>query len=212
MENDPRTEPLKEWNRLARENTENAMVSSMFIATTKANDPIENFATWLLAGAAAVASFFITNADKIIPLVGKTGFLTCGALLCLSCIWGLLTKTFSLLCKIGTETSGAITQTFQEHFLKYQDEEKKIQEGAEFWGINLQTGIRIERILSEFYAAQPKWMVWLANRHIQKNANNPQVGHLLTNSTLNNAYICTFVQALSFLGFLVAGFAFAATI
>jgi hypothetical protein len=61
MNEDPRTEPLREWNRLARENTENAIVSSMFEASTKSSTLIEKFSTWLLVGAATVASFFIIN-------------------------------------------------------------------------------------------------------------------------------------------------------
>lgn len=48
MNNDPKTEPLKEWNRLARENTENAIVSSMFEAGSKSSEPIKQFSTWLL--------------------------------------------------------------------------------------------------------------------------------------------------------------------
>lgn len=59
MSNDPRTEPLEEWNRLARENTENAIVSSMFEASAKACEPIEQFSTWLLLGAAAISSFLL---------------------------------------------------------------------------------------------------------------------------------------------------------
>ena len=50
MSHDPRTEPLEEWNRLARENTENAIVSSMFEASAKASEPIEQFSAWLLLG------------------------------------------------------------------------------------------------------------------------------------------------------------------
>jgi len=47
MTEDSMTEPLKEWNRLARENAENAMVSSMLEAGARASKPIEAFATWL---------------------------------------------------------------------------------------------------------------------------------------------------------------------
>ena len=90
MQNDQRTEPLREWNRLARENAENDIVSSLIESTFKANEPIDTFSTLLLIGTAAVASFFITNADKILPLVKNHGFTTCGVLLCLSCIFGLL--------------------------------------------------------------------------------------------------------------------------
>ena len=85
-ESDPRIQPLLEWNRLARQNAENAMVSSMFEAGFQASEPIEAFSTWLLVGAAAVASFLIANADKLVPFIGSLGFFVCGCLLCLSCV------------------------------------------------------------------------------------------------------------------------------
>jgi len=209
MIDDPKTEPLREWNRLARENTENAIVSSMFEAASKASAPIETFATWLLVGTAAVASFIITNADKLLPLVKQRGFITCGAFLCFSCVFGLLSKIYALLCKIGIDTDVAVRKTFLEHLAKYEDEEKKIKEGAEFWGINLQTGIRLERILTEFYAPLPKLTVWLAVRHLKRNAGNPQIGYLPIIKNLNTQGMLAFLQALSFLGFLVTGFMYA---
>jgi hypothetical protein len=210
MTDDPRTEPLREWNRLARENTENAIVSSMFEAASKASEPIETFTTWLLVGTAAVASFLITNADKLLPLVKQGGFITCGAFLFLSCVFGLLAKMYGLRCKIAIDTGTAVRQTFREHLEKYEEEERKIKEGAKFWGINLQTGIRLERVLAEFYAPLPKWVVWLASRELKKNTGNPQVGYLLFIKILNRQGILAFLQALSFLGFLFAGFIFAA--
>jgi len=41
MSEDSRIQPLLEWNRLARENTENAIVSSMFQAASCAIEPVE---------------------------------------------------------------------------------------------------------------------------------------------------------------------------
>lgn len=210
MIDDPRTEPLREWNRLARENTENAIVSSMFEAMSKAIEPIEMFATWLLVGTAAVAAFLITNADKLLPLVTQSGFVTCGTFLCLSCFFGLLSKMYALHCKIGIDVGVAICKTFLEYFTKYEEEEKKIKEGAKFWGINIQTGIRLERILTEFYALLPKWAVWLASRHLKKNAGNPQIGYIALIKNQITQSVLAFLQALSFLGFLIAGFIFAA--
>lgn len=212
MTHDPRTDPLREWNRLARENTENAIVSSMFEATGKASEPLEKLSTWLLVGAAAVASFLITNSDKVLPLLGARGFSVCGAFLCLSCVFGLLSKMLALHAHIGIETGAAVRKTFAEHLAKYEEEERKIKEGAEFWGIDLQTGIRIERVLTEFYKPFPKWAAWLARRQLQKNAGNPQVGYLLLISILNKQGYFTAGQALAFLAFLISGFGYAAAI
>ena len=164
MNDDPRTDPLKEWNRFARENTENAIVSSMFEAGSKSSEPIEQFSTWLLIGTAAVSSFLIVNSDKLLPLVSKAGFLVCGAFLCLSCIAGLISKIYALRCGIAIKVGAAIRETFLEHLENYEKEEEKIKDGAKFLAITLETGIRIERVLEEFFKPQPKIVIWLATR------------------------------------------------
>src|SRR5690242_10613833 len=92
---------LKEWNRQAQENTENAIVSSMFEASSNAVEPIESFATRLLVGAATVASFLLGNAGRLVPIIGSAGFRACGLLLCVSCLFGVLSKLFALLGRVG---------------------------------------------------------------------------------------------------------------
>jgi hypothetical protein len=210
MQDDPRTEPLREWNRLARENTENAVVASMLDAALKASEPIATFTDWLLLATGAVASFLIANADNLLPYISKAGFLTCGAFLCLSCMFGLFSKLFSMRCKIGLETGSAVRATFAQHLAAYKLEEDRIRAGADFWGINLQTGIRIERVLGEFLRPFPSWVKWLANRHFKKEAGNPQIAYVSQIKSLNAQGLSTFLQALAFLGFLCSGFVFAA--
>lgn len=212
MTDDPKTAPLREWNRLARENTENAIVSSMFEAGFEASKPIEKFSTWLLVGTATVAAFFITNADKLLPFITQTGFLTCGALLCGSCLFGLVSRLYALRCEIQIETGAAVRKTFSEHLAKYQAEKKKIEESAGVWGITLETGIRIERVLSEFFIPLPRWVAWLVNRQLKKHMNNPQVGYLPVIKGLQWQGLCALLQALLVLSFLVAGFIYAAAI
>ena len=212
MDNDPRTEPLREWNRLARENAENAIVSSMFEATFKASEPIETFSTWLLVGTAAVASFFITNADKLLPFVGPKGFLICGAFLSCAGFFGLVSRMFALRCKIQIETGAAVRKTFAEHLAMHQEEEAKITDSAKIWGITLDTGVRMDRLLSEFFAPLPRWVAWLVNRSLKKNAGNPQIGYLPVIKGMQRQGVFAALQALSFLGFVVAGFIVAAGI
>lgn len=212
MSQDPRIQPLLEWNRLARENTENAIVSSMFIAASCAIEPVEKFSTWLLVGAAAIAAFLITNSDKIIPYLGKQGFLVCGGFLCLSCFFGLLAKLAALRSQIASQTNAAVQGTFKEHLATYEDEERKIQNGAKFWGINLQTGVRLDRILSEFLKPLPWWVKLLVNWKLKNQMSNPQVGNLPFISNLTWLGYFTAGQSLSVLAFLVSGFSYAAAI
>ena len=210
MSDDPKIQPLLNWNRLARQNTEDAMVSSMFEAGFKAIEPLDAFATWLLIGTAAIASFLVANLDKIVPFLGQTGFLVCGAFLCFSCLFGLIAKIYALRCKIQIEIGAAVRKTFAEQLTKHEEEERKIKENAEVWGITLETGIRIERVLGEFYKPLPRWVAWLASRNFKKHAGNPQVGYYPVIKGLNRQAFFVVAQALSFLGFLIAGFIYAA--
>ncbi len=210
MTDDTKTEPLHEWNRLARENAENAIVSSMFESVYKASEPIDTFSTWLLVGTATVASFLITNAEKVIPFIKQSGFLTCGAFLCCAYLFGLISKMYALRCKIQIDAGAATRRTFTEHLAKYQEEEKKIKASAETSGISLETGIRIERVLAEFFAPLPKVVVWLASRQLKKGRGNPQIGYLPVIKSMQWQGLFAFLQALSFLGFLIAGFIYAA--
>jgi hypothetical protein len=186
------------------------MVSSMFETAGCAIEPIEKFSTWLLVGAAVIASFLITNSDKIVLLLGNHGFLVCGSLLCISCFFGLLAKLAALRSQIARKINAAILETFTKHLAKYKEEERKIQEGAEFWGINLQTGVRIERILAEFLKPLPWWAKLLVNWKLKNQRDNPQVGYLALINNLNLLGYFTVGQSLAFLAFLIAGFGYAA--
>ncbi|MBI5891867.1 MAG: hypothetical protein HZB47_14560 [Nitrosomonadales bacterium] len=184
----------------------------MFESGFKANKPIKEFSTWLLIGTATIAAFFITNADKLLPFITQTGFLTCGAFLCASCLFGLVSRMCALRCEIQIEAGEAVRKTFAEHLAKHQDEEKKIKESAGVCGITLETGIRIERVLSEFLKPLPRWVTWIVNRQLKKHMNNPQIGYLPVIKGLQWQGMFALLQALLFLGFLIAGFVFAASL
>ena len=210
MTDQQRLEGLVEWNRIARENTENAIVSSMFEASSEAIVPIESFATWLLVGAAATASFLLGSSDKLVPIIGSKGFLWCGLLLGASCLCGVLAKAFALRATIGQKVGVAVNQTFQAHLQAHEQDEQKIQQHAMTLGITLESGINMERVLSEFLAPMPPWVTWLVRRSLKKNGSNPQLAYLPRIKNMNRLGLFAFLQALAFLAFLVLGFASAA--
>lgn len=209
---DPKTEPLREWNRLARQNTENAIVSSMFEAGMLASEPIEKFATWLLVGTAFILSFLITNANHLLPIIGHNGFRVLGGLLCSSCLFGLASRVYALRCKIQSAVLKAVGATFAERLDAYSKEEEKIQEGAKFWGITLETGVRMERILGEFFKPFPKLAVWLATRQLKKNEGNPQIAYIALIKGLTRQGAFAFLQVLMFFAFFVLGIVYASSI
>jgi hypothetical protein len=205
-------DPLEEWNRLERENTENAIVSSMFDAGLKTSSAINEFSTWLLVGSAGIGAFMVSNADKLIPIICKDGFLVCGLFLCLSSMLGLVSKIFGLLCRVGLEVKDAIVATFNSHLNDYAKVEEEIRDTAKISGVDIKTGIRLERVMAEFLLPMPGWVRWLVRRQQKKNDGNPQQAYVLLVKRFNRQGIFAFLQALCFLTFMVAGVLYASKI
>jgi hypothetical protein len=205
-------EALVRWNELSRANVENALVSTMLDGAFKAHEPIDTFTTWLLAGAGAVASYFLSNADKLIPFLGKAGFVTAGVLLCLSGVFGLISKGFGLRFKAANEASAAFQAVFISKLEAYEPTESQIQAAANAHGLQLETEVRMQRVLEQFFSVLPRWVKWLALRQLRKNAGHPQIGYISRVKSLHAQSVCAFLQAVLFIAFLAAGFIFAAAI
>jgi len=205
MEEPVKSESLIRWNELAREDAENDIVSSMFEATLKSSKPIDSFSTWLLVGTAAISSFIITNTDKLTLLTEKSNFGIAAILLFLSCLFGVLSKVFAVRCQVATEVQSAVKETFIKHIEEHEKEQEKIEKSAKFWNMEIETDVRIERILKEFLVPFPFWVKYLAMRHLKKNKGNPQVGYITVVRSLNAQGLLAFLQAFCFLIFIGLG-------
>jgi hypothetical protein len=203
---DPRISSLHRWNSLARENAENAVVASMFEASIKASEPLEAFANWLIIGAAAVGSFVISNGDKVQPLLGKVGLLTCGLLLCLCCIFGVLSKIYGLRCKIGVQANAALKETLSTHFAAHRDQQKEIEENARFWGIVVESGIQLDRIISEYLGPLPLYAKWYVKRQLIGIPATPQGGYYPLIKALQRQGLFALLASFAFIAFLISGF------
>lgn len=210
MPDDPHTEPLQEWNRIAVENTEADMVVSMLQSTFGATEPIETFSTWLLAGAAAVAAFMITNGERVLDLVGRYGFLTCGLLLCLSCLFGLLSKMYAVRVKVIEQSTRVAMDTFKKHLDAHVKEQDRIEKLAQVHGITLSSAVDMPRVIETFYECLNPLARFLAKR-ANKDGKPPRFKpYIMVLGTIQKQGLLAFGQALAVLIFLFAGILFAA--
>jgi hypothetical protein len=201
-----KTAPLRLWNDLERENAENAIVAAMFDAGSQANEPIDKESTWLLAGTLAVAAFAITNAEKVIPMVGKPGFTVLGAMLCLSCFFGLTAKYYAVRCKIARSVGAAVKKEADAIFSRHALAQAKVEENARFWGIELETNLRLHRILSEFMDPLPSFFRRIVRRTVAELPRTPQAAYRPTLALLHRQVLFTALQTASFFCFVVLGF------
>ncbi len=206
MKSDDKTKPLRKWNDLAKENAENAIVSSMFEATLKTTSSIDTLNNWMLVATGAIASFLIANISNVLEFLGRDSIVHGGYVLCISCVFGLFGKIMGMRCKMAQELSVAVKTTFLEHVAAHEKEESEIQGGAKVWGITLDTGVRLDRILSEYLALFPKPVRWLANRHFEKEKKNPQIAYIGQIKSLQVQSVVVLIQATLFIYFFVAMF------
>lgn len=206
MDNKEKTKPLREWNDFARENAENAIVSSMLLVTLKTTSSLDTLNNWLLLTTGAIASFLLANINNISEFLGRDAIVNGGYVLCISCVFGVFGKIMGIRCKMAQELSESIKFTFLEHMKTHEKEEEKIQESAKFWGISLDTEIRIERVLSEYLALFPAPIRWLAKRHFKNEKDNPQVAYLGQMKSLQVQGWAILIQASLFIYFFLAMF------
>jgi len=208
MENDTNHESLNLWNNLSKSNTENAILNTMFDGVLTTSEPMETFCTWLLVASGAIASYILANAEKLIPILSKAGFMTCGTFLFLSCSFGLLSKLFFLRCKSGIETARIIKEKATKHFQDYDVEKSQIEEIAKSSGVQIDSEIRLEKIQDDFLCHFPPWIQWLSKR--QMTTSKPPYGILIKSLVAQGSSLV--IQTMCFLGFLATGFIFATTI
>ena len=79
-----------------------------------------------------------------------------------------------------------------------------------FEAITLQSGIRMDRVLSEFYKPLPFWVRWLGERNLRRNAGNPQMAYIPLVKAITGQGVLALLQTLLFLAFLSTAFVFAA--
>lgn len=202
-------DPLIEWNRLNKENAENALTSAMFSSLVSTSPVIDRFSSWLLAGTGATAALLVANADKLVPFLSNTGFRVVGALLVVSAVFGLLSKTRAVQCQIGTENDQRVRELMRPILDKHLQDEEKIQQAAEARGLPLATELDLGRVIAEFAKPFPRWVGWLLRRHLAKHAGNPQIGYLLPVRFYISQATFAFLQVVSFLAFVCAALFFA---
>ncbi|MEK6791012.1 MAG: hypothetical protein AABY45_04845 [Deltaproteobacteria bacterium] len=205
MSNSKQTDPLLEWNRLNKENAEQALVSATFKCMADTSPIVDKFSMWLLAGTGASGALLISRIEAVIPHLTATGFKWCLFFLIVSAILGFLAKYKSLRCQIQNEVNTKLTELMPAIFAKHKEDKTEIQEYAKQRGVALETDISLSKVIAEFAKPFPFWVRWLIERQVIKNQGNRQAGFHVAIKAYSGQLFFTFWQAVFFLAFLCAG-------
>ncbi|WLT32333.1 hypothetical protein [Geothrix sp. PMB-07] len=205
-------DPLLEWNRLNKENAEQALVSVMFMNFVSRAPQIDTFSTWLLAGTGAAATLLIANILNMFQALGRHGFKVAVFMLAISALFGLLAKCVFVFFQTGGDSQEKLIQQIKPIMDKHHEDEEKIIATAKQRGLKLETEFSMNKVLSDFAAPFPKWPRWLVMRYLNKHKENRQVGHLLPVRMFQWQCGLSFFQALAFISFILAAIVYARAI
>lgn len=179
MADHPSSDPLFEWNRLNKENAENAIASLMLRNLVSATHVFESYCTWLLAGTGATAALFVANVESVLPYLSAAGFKWCGLLLVTSGVCGIVSKYLSLQCQFSDLSNARLQPALQSIFDRFNVDSDKIEAQASARGVTLDTELDMGRVITKYARSFPRWVAWLLSRHLRKHAGNPQIGEVL---------------------------------
>ena len=147
---------LDNWAKVTIQDSEKKLTEGMLRGVLDSSKFIDQFATWLLAGAGATSVLLISNLGSISNIVGSFNFKASLAFVCFAMIFGVLEKIAALIITIhqaGEKAGHDIALAILSEHQKVEDEIDKMSEPH---NINVKTEINIERVFSMVIDAYPK--------------------------------------------------------
>lgn len=194
-------DPLLEWNRLNKENAENAIVSAMHLRTLSHSSRFDKISTWLTAGTGITAGLMITNVSNILPHLGGHGFRVCGAFLALSALFGIAAKFKATWAQLGHDSNKAMTDSLKPILDHHSAEQSRIEQNAAQRQVAIETNINMDRVLREYLKPVPRWVAWLVFLRMRKHAGDPQIGYIYPIRAFYWQCVLTSLQAIFYVAF-----------
>jgi hypothetical protein len=181
---------------------ENGAVSALWHAFTIASKPTGALSNWLLVATAAIGTFAIPNAERLVTVLGTRGFLTCGLLLVLSTLCGLLAKINEALAHVSLSCEIAAVEGRVKLLESNAAERSELDAIAARVGVTLDRSWNTDRIVREFATALP-----LGYRRRLNDQGIASRGHYFYAARHTARQIAwTSCQAYGFLSFFIAAF------
>jgi len=206
------TDPLKEWSRVANENTIHSVVSVAYAGMLSKSPQIDTFSTWLLAGTGATASLLIANIELVSKALSIEGFQISLSVLSLSALFGLFTKCASLFFPIDNEAQDSVKNKMIEILVNHGETRKKIEESAALSKVAAPPDLELKALIDEILKPMPFWAKWFVGLYFNKHKDNRQIAYLLPlRAFMWQTNLCS-LQALFFIGFIVLATIYAGSV
>ncbi len=192
---------LESWAKTTIQDSEKRLVEGMLRGVLDSSKFIDQFATWLLAGAGATSVLLISNLGSISNIVGNVNYKITLAFVCAAMIFGVLEKIAALIITIHQAGEKAGYDIALTIYSEHQKVESEIEEMAKPHDIDVKTRINIERVFSMFINAYPKPFQNYLKSMFVKILNDPMYAHKKSIKIYFWQIFFTFIEVLSFILF-----------
>ncbi len=192
---------LDNWAKITIQNSEKKLAEGMLRGILDSSKFVDQFSTWLLAGAGATSVLLISNLGSISNIVGNLNYKITLAFICIAMVFGVLEKTAALIITIHQAGEKAGHDIALAIFSEHQKVEDEIEKISEQHKINVKTEINIERVFSMVIDTYPKpFQNYLKNIFV-KILNDPMYAHKKSIKIYFWQIFFAFLEILSFILF-----------
>jgi hypothetical protein len=146
-------DPLVEWDRLNKENHENAGASKMFVAAlTRVPTELSNYTSWFTAGVGAVVVLLLSNVDKVAPYLGEATYARAITAFAVAVGLGALSKLLATYVTALIAMQEEINREIQAALQSFDADAKKIRAFAEQRNFDLNTDFNFPGLMEKFHS------------------------------------------------------------
>lgn len=176
--NNQEHQDLIDYANLVRSNAEISFTSAMLDSAIRSSITVNRFSTFLLIGSGATVSVFVTNIDKLLPIINQFGFKASALLLVGSILFGIAAKFRSIQCEISIENRNFIQERLPKILEELDKHQGLISTRSSQLNITVDSELRMDRVISDFLKPFPRFIRYIALRNLNKNSDSSQVAYL----------------------------------
>lgn len=205
MQEEKLRKAIDEWDAAIHDNFQKGMINGASLATSETTSIIDKTSMWLLAGVGGTAALIIANIDKITPYTGIGGFKCIVLFLCISAIFGFLSKYYSIVAHSSVAVNIRMTEISSEELKKYLENCKLRDEAAEGIAYVSKKDIDVNNFLKDYIELYPTNFL---RKRVEKTFMKMNQDNLYGNKSVVRCVvyqsICLMLQAISYVLFLTS--------
>ena len=205
MQEEKLKKAIEEWDAVIHENFHKGMINGASLATSETTSILDKFSMWLLVGVGGTAALIIANIDKITPYTGIIGFKCIVLFLCMSAVFGFLSKYFSIVVHSSVAVSIRMAQISTEELKKYEENCKARDEVGQEISYVSKKNVDVNEFINDYIKLYPSdFLRKKIKKTFEKMSQDTLHGNRSAVKCVVYQSVCLVLQALFYIFFLIS--------